>query len=92
MDKTLYLKKILHLSLGIILVILGFLGMVLPFIHGTIPLIVGLILISFESEWLEKKLTELASKNKRTKHWHEKLDVTLKGFFKIDLYKKRKGK
>ena len=89
MNKTLYLKKILHLLLGIILVAIGLLGMVLPVIHGTIPLIVGLILLSFESTWLEKKLLHFSSKNKHTKHWHEKLELILKKFFRIGAYKEK---
>jgi uncharacterized membrane protein YbaN (DUF454 family) len=85
--KKLYLKKVMHITLGVILVIVGILGVILPFIHGTLPLFTGLILLSFESIWLEKKLLHLASKNKYAKKIHATLDTKLKDFFGIDIKK-----
>lgn len=74
-------RKILHILLGLTLLILGLAGLVLPILNGTIFLIVGFILISFESPYVEKKLQNFASKNKTIHSIYLKLDVILRKIF-----------
>ncbi len=40
------IKKVLVLTIGIIFIILGFLGLVLPFLQGILFLVLGLMLVS----------------------------------------------
>lgn len=76
-------RKILHIVLGILLLILGVAGLILPFVNGSILLIVGFILISFESPYVEKHLSRLTQKNKFIHSLHIKLEVFLRKFFGI---------
>ena len=77
-----YIKKFLFIILGLSLVTVGVLGMILPILHGTIFLISGLVILSFESEYIEQRLLQLVEKNKTAKRWHKKVDLTLRGWFK----------
>ncbi len=77
-------RKILHIILGILLLTLGVAGLVLPIINGTILLIIGFILISFESPYVEKKLATLTQKNKFIHSLHLKLESILRKFFRKD--------
>lgn len=76
-------QKILHITLGVFLILVGIIGLVLPFINGTVLLIVGFILISFESPYIEKHLSRLTQKNKLTHSLHLKLEIFLRKIFRI---------
>lgn len=74
-------KKLLHVILGILLILLGITGLVLPVLNGTLLLLLGFILLSFESPYVEQHLRKLAEKNRLTKEWHEKLTTFMKKHF-----------
>jgi uncharacterized membrane protein YbaN (DUF454 family) len=76
------LRKLIHIALGIILVLLGIAGLVLPIINGTILLIIGFIIISFENPTIEKHLYRITKKNTMIHHWHLKLDKILRKLFR----------
>lgn len=76
------LQKITHVTIGIVLLFIGIVGLVLPILNGVIFLILGLILISFESAYVEKKLTSLTEKNKFTKELHGRLEKFLRKIFR----------
>ena len=76
------LRKIIHIVIGILLLLLGILGVVLPVLHGTIFLIVGFIILSFESPYIEKKLVSLTEKNPILHGWYLKLNRILRKFFR----------
>lgn len=78
------LKKLLHIVLGISLIVLGIAGLVLPVLNGTLFLLLGLILLSFESTYIEKHLHALAKKNRRVDTGYEKLLAYMKKLFRID--------
>ena len=82
--QTIPFKKILHISVGIILLIVGIFGLVLPILNGIIPIILGLIIISFESNALEKKLIALSKKNQRSEHFYKMLSNKMRKLFGID--------
>ncbi len=75
-------RKFLHIILGIFIVILGVAGLVLPIINGTVLLIVGFILLSFESLFVEKHLNNLTKRNSFIHGIHLKLDVFLRKLFR----------
>lgn len=75
------LKKIIHLLLGTMLVLLGVAGLVLPILNGTILLLIGFILLSFESKYVEYHLNKLAHKNTTTGEWYEKLQKWMRKIF-----------
>ena len=75
-------RKILHICLGVLLLILGVAGLVLPIVNGTILLMVGLILISFESPYVEKHFLTLTQKSKFIHGIHLKLEKILRKFFR----------
>lgn len=73
------IKRALVLTVGIIFLVLGFLGLVLPFLQGIIFLAIGLILLSFYSLkvrlWIEKhteKYPRLFLVIKKIEKWMEK--------------------
>lgn len=67
--------------LGTFLVILGVAGLVLPILNGTVLLLLGFILLSFESKYVEYHLNKLAHKNALTGEWYEKLNTWLRKVF-----------
>lgn len=75
------IRKILHITVGIFLLCVGLLGLVLPILNGLLFLVCGLIVLSFESRYVEKKLFEMTQKNKFAHHWHLKLEKWLRRFF-----------
>lgn len=77
------LKKLLHIVLGLSMITLGVAGLVLPVLNGTLFLLLGLILLSFESTYIEKHLHALARKNKRIDTGYEKLLTFMKKLFGI---------
>lgn len=77
------LKKILHISLGITLILVGLCGLVLPILNGTVFLLLGCILLSFESPYVERHLTRLAHKNTHTGNWYEKLRKLMRKWFRV---------
>lgn len=68
--------------LGFVLVVIGLIGMILPVIHGTIFFLIGIIIISFESTYIERKLLQAVHKNEKLTQWHKKLDSFLRKFFR----------
>lgn len=79
---TVPFRKIMHLSLGILIVLIGITGLVLPIINGTLLLIVGFIILSFESPYLEQKLFTLTQKNKLIHSIYLRLEKGLRTFFR----------
>ena len=77
-----HVKKILHITIGILLVVLGVLGLVLPLLNGTILLILGAIVISFESSYVEKKLQSLTKKNATLYALYLRLEKFVRKVFK----------
>jgi uncharacterized membrane protein YbaN (DUF454 family) len=75
------LKKILHISLGLFLVFVGLAGLILPIINGTILLLLGCILLSFESKYVEYHLHRIAHKTTITGEWYEKLLLFMNKLF-----------
>lgn len=75
------LKKIIHLILAFILISLGLAGLILPILNGTILLLLGFILLSFESTYVEQHLSRIAHKNTQLGEWYEKLSAWMKKTF-----------
>jgi len=75
-------RKALHIVLGCTIILIGIIGVVLPIVNGTLFLIVGLIILSFESDRLEKKLLSLTKRNNTLHSWHIKLEKILRKIFK----------
>ncbi len=75
------IKKLIHIFLGIALVLLGVVGLVLPILNGIIFLLLGFILLSFESPYIEFHLSKLAHKNITIGSWYEKLLIFMKRLF-----------
>ena len=75
------IKKILHIGLAIILIAIGIAGLVLPILDGVIFLLLGFILLSFESTYIEEHLNRIAKKNKRIDLWYEKLNTWMRKNF-----------
>lgn len=76
------LKKVIHIVLGLVLVIIGVAGLILPLIHGILFLLVGLILLSFESPYVEQTLSRLAKKNKKLDDWYIRASRYVQKVFK----------
>jgi uncharacterized membrane protein YbaN (DUF454 family) len=79
---TVPFRKIMHLSVGFLVVLLGIAGLVLPILNGTLLLIIGFIIISFESPYVEKKLFTLTQKNKTVHALYLRLEKALRVFFR----------
>jgi uncharacterized membrane protein YbaN (DUF454 family) len=77
-----YIKKLSLLLLGISFVLIGIIGVLLPIVHGTIFLLLGLVLLSFESSYIERHLLYFVEKNAATNRWHKKIDRTLRRWLK----------
>lgn len=52
-------KRILKLAAGWTFILLGLAGLVLPFLQGILFLIIGLLILSTESEWAHRLLHRL---------------------------------
>jgi uncharacterized protein len=77
------LKKLFHLILGTLLLLLGVVGLVLPILNGVLFLLLGFILLSFESTYVERHLNKIAHKNTTVGIWYDKLDTWMKKVFGI---------
>lgn len=77
----LLLPRIVNWVLGSFLVTLGVAGVILPILNGTFFLILGLILISFESKYVEEKLHAVTKKNATIHKWHLYLENVLRKYF-----------
>jgi membrane protein implicated in regulation of membrane protease activity len=77
----LLIPRIINWVLGSLFLTVGVAGVILPFLNGTFFLVLGLILISFESKYVEKKLHALTDKNKYAKKWHTYLEQFLRKYF-----------
>jgi uncharacterized membrane protein YbaN (DUF454 family) len=63
--------------------LLGFAGLILPILNGTFFILLALILLSFESPSIKKKLHVITSKNETVHKWHLYIEEKLKKFLKI---------
>ena len=77
----LLIPRIITWVLGSLFITVGIAGVVLPILNGTFFLILGLVLISFESKYVEKKLHRITSKNKVIHEWHLLLEKWLRKYF-----------
>ncbi len=77
----LLLPRIVNWALGSFFLTVGVVGAILPILNGTFFLVLGLILISFESKYVEKKLHQLTSKTKLTQKLHMYLENFLRKYF-----------
>ena len=75
------LPRIINWVLGSFFLTVGVAGVILPVLNGTFFLVLGLILISFESTYVEKKLHFLTSKNTVIHKWHLYLEGWLRKYF-----------
>ena len=75
--------RILKLLLAGLFLLLGIAGAILPIVNGTIFIIIALILISFESKYVEKKLHFFTKKNALIHKWHLYLEKFMKKLFRI---------
>lgn len=75
------LKKIFHLLLAAVLILVGITGLVLPVLNGLIFLLLGFILLSFESPYVEAHLSKLAHRNTVLGGWYEKLNTWMRKIF-----------
>lgn len=74
-------RKILYLSLGSLLIMIGVAGLVLPIINGTVLLIVGFIILSFESVYVERNLHAVTKKNHKVHQLHLFLEKKIRSLF-----------
>lgn len=77
----LYIKKFFLIVLGTALIVVGALGMVLPIVHGTVFLLLGVILLSFESTYIEGKVLYFVQKHELLYRLHTKLEKVLRRWF-----------
>ncbi len=77
-------RKILHIIAAGILLTLGLFGLVLPILNGMVLLILGLILLSFESRYVERKLFLLTQKNAFLHKWHVYLEKKMREVFRME--------
>ena len=78
------IKKLVHITLGLLLLVIGLFGLVLPILNGLIPLLLGLILLSFESKHLEKRLDTFARRHPLLDRWYTIMTKKLREFFRVD--------
>jgi uncharacterized membrane protein YbaN (DUF454 family) len=76
------LKKAFHVLLGIFLLLIGVAGLVLPILNGVVFLLLGLILLSFESPYIEQKLAHYSEKNHHTSKIYKKLNTWMRKIFR----------
>ena len=66
------LKRYIVLGLGWFFVVLGVLGIFLPVLQGILFLLIGFILLSRESAWVQRQLKKLKSRYpKFAEKYHE---------------------
>ena len=75
------IKKLFHIALGFTLILIGLLGLILPILNGVIFLLLGFILLSFQSQYVEQRLSRIAHKNSVLGEWYEKLDSWMRRIF-----------
>ncbi len=75
-------KRIAYILIACFLIIIGLAGIVLPILNGLIFILLGLILLSFESPYIEYKLQQAAAKNSYIEKWYTKLHSIMKKIFK----------
>lgn len=78
-----HVRKIFRITLAVVLLFVGVLGLVLPILNGIIPITIGLILLSFESKYVQSALENAVKKNHRVEHWYHRLAKIIRRFFKI---------
>jgi uncharacterized membrane protein YbaN (DUF454 family) len=76
------LRKIMHICIGVLTLTLGIIGLILPIVNGTALIIIGLIVLSFESTYIEKKLINLTERHELLHKWHIRLDRFLRKVFR----------
>jgi uncharacterized membrane protein YbaN (DUF454 family) len=70
-------KRVFNISFGVIFLLIGTAGIVLPLLNGLVFLLLGLIILSFESEKIEMFLQKITNKNKQAHYWHSKISSFL---------------
>lgn len=75
------LKKSFHIILALVLIFIGIAGMILPILDGFTFFLLGLILLSFESPYVEAHLHKIAHKNSVIGAWYEKLNTWMRKVF-----------
>lgn len=66
-------KRLFNISFGVIFLFIGVAGLALPLLNGLAFLLLGLIILSFESEKIEAFLYKMTDKNKQAHYWHQKI-------------------
>lgn len=75
------LPRLINWVLGSFFITLGIAGAILPVVNGTFFLVIGLILISFESKYVETRLHHLTKKSALIHKWHLYLENWLRKYF-----------
>lgn len=76
------IKKTLHVTLALLLILLGMAGLILPLLNGILFLLLGFILLSFESPYTEERLTRIAHRYNMTGNLYDKLYAWMKKLFR----------
>lgn len=74
-------RRVAHLIIALMLIIIGVCGLILPILNGVIFLLLGFILLSFESPYIEHHLKAFVHKNKNAEKWYSKLDAWMRKKF-----------
>lgn len=75
-------KRTVYILVAILLILIGLCGLVLPILNGVFFLILGFILLSFESPYVEFHLQKIVRKNVILEKWYRKLDIFMKKILK----------
>lgn len=76
-------RRVFHILIGTLFILVGIAGLILPILNGTIFLIIGLIIISFENPYVEKKLYTLTQKNTLLHSLYIKLEKITRKIFRV---------
>ena len=77
-----HVKRAILDIFGWFFAIIGVVGLLLPVLQGILFLIIGLYLLSLNSEWFNGRLGRLLKKYPRFAHVFEALDAYAKSFLK----------
>lgn len=66
------IENVFIFSIGIVLVLVGFVGVLAPIVPGLLLIILGVYLISLRSIWVKNKLGKFAEKNPYFKKFFKK--------------------
>jgi uncharacterized membrane protein YbaN (DUF454 family) len=77
--KTKY-KIVVRVLLACVLIIIGLMGMVLPVLQGIPFLIAGLIVLSTDFPYIERKIESLVKKNANIEKMYKKIHSIIKKY------------